>query len=226
MITTIIFDMDDTLFDEVDYCRSGFVAAAEYLAGRAGASAEEIFDSLWKQFSSGERQEVFNRALEELGIAYDDEFIGELVEFYRNHKPNIELPDESRDILEWLKDKYSLALLTDGFLPGQELKVEALGIEKYFKCIVYTERLGREFWKPSPAGYEKILEELNVEPGQTVCIADNEWKDFIVPNRLGMVSVQIIRPARIHLRASEHEDGKARYVINEILELEGIISSL
>ena len=32
MITTVVFDLDDTLYDEVEYCRSGFEAVAEFLA--------------------------------------------------------------------------------------------------------------------------------------------------------------------------------------------------
>jgi FMN phosphatase YigB (HAD superfamily) len=31
MITTVIFDLDDTLYDEIDYCKSGFMAVAEFL---------------------------------------------------------------------------------------------------------------------------------------------------------------------------------------------------
>jgi len=32
MITTVVFDLDDTLYDELDYCRSGFRAVAESVA--------------------------------------------------------------------------------------------------------------------------------------------------------------------------------------------------
>jgi len=32
MITTVIFDLDDTLYDEVEYRRSGFASVAEFLA--------------------------------------------------------------------------------------------------------------------------------------------------------------------------------------------------
>ena len=65
-------------------------------------------------------------------------------------------------VLKTLKKRYKLALLTDGYLPAQRLKVQALGIEKYFQAIVYTEELGREYWKPSTRGFENILKELVV----------------------------------------------------------------
>jgi len=35
MITTIVFDLDDTLYDEIDYCKSGFASVAEFIINRA-----------------------------------------------------------------------------------------------------------------------------------------------------------------------------------------------
>ena len=168
MITTIIFDLDDTLYDEIDYCRSAFGAVADFLADRPGyPTAGQIFETLWKQFTSGNHKTTFNAALEQLGIRYDTALIDRLIEVYRNHAPNIKLPKESEDVLRKLSRRYTLALLTDGFLPAQQLKVQTLGIEKYFKCIIYTEQLGREFWKPSPLGFEKLLQTLNAKPQNT-----------------------------------------------------------
>jgi FMN phosphatase YigB (HAD superfamily) len=35
MITTVVFDLDDTLYDEIEYCRSGFTSVAEFIVQRA-----------------------------------------------------------------------------------------------------------------------------------------------------------------------------------------------
>jgi putative hydrolase of the HAD superfamily len=227
MITTVVFDLDDTLYDEIEYCKSGFAAVAEFLANLPESpSAEHIFDALWGQFAVGNRTQTFNTALDELGISYDDEHVGKLVNIYRGHIPKIALPQDSRDVLCELSTKYSLALLTDGFLPGQQLKVQALGIEKYFKCIIYTEQLGRECWKPSPAGFEKIMQILKAEPENMVYIADNEKKDFIAPNKLDFLTVQLIRPARIHTDSSEQSDAAARYIIRKISQLPALLEKL
>ncbi len=227
MITTVVFDLDDTLYDEIDYCKSGFTAVAEFLAERPEAPpAERIFDALWEQFTAGNRTNTFNAALDELDISYDDNRIKEMVNVYRNHVPKIKLPEDSLDVLCELKVKYTLALLTDGFLPAQELKVQSLGNEKYFKCIVYTEQLGREFWKPSPAGFEKIIQILKAKPENTVYIADNEKKDFIAPNKLGFLTVQLIRSARIHTSISAESGDKAQSVIHEISQLPALLDEL
>lgn len=228
MITTVVFDLDDTLYDEIDYCRSGFGAAAEFLAGQPDTpSAERIFTALWRQFTSGNRSRTFNAALDELGVGYDQRRIGELIDVYRNHVPKIELPPDSRDILDKLSTKYTLALLTDGFLPAQQLKVQALGIERYFARIVYTEQLGRDCWKPSAAGFEQVLQDLGARPDSAVYVADNENKDFIAPNRLGFVTVQILRRNRIHTPACPGEPGgAARYVIHQINQLPVLLKGL
>jgi len=238
MITTVVFDLDDTLYDEIEYCKSGFAAVAEFLANPAMASAfdetslpeapstERIFGVLWEQFTTGNRTKTFNAALDELGIGYNDKLIGELIEIYRNHNPKITLPQDSRDVLCELSTKYTLALLTDGFLPAQKLKVQALGIEKYFKLIVYTEQLGRECWKPSPAGFEKIMQTLRAKPENTAYIADNEKKDFIAPNKLGFLTIQLIRPARIHTSVSVEPGAAAQHTIGQICQLSGLLEKL
>lgn len=227
MITTVVFDLDDTLYDEIEYCKSGFRVIADFLAEPSKTfPAEHIFDVLWKQFTAGNRRKIFDTALDELGISYDNELIEELVNVYRSHNPNLTLPQDSRDILCKLKAKYTLALITDGFLPAQQLKVKSLRIEDYFQCIVFTEQLGRDFWKPSPAGFEKIIEILNVKPENMVYIGDNEKKDFIAPNKLGFFTVQLIRPARLHTSIRNEKEAKAQFIINKISQLTALLNKL
>ncbi|MHC4499717.1 MAG: HAD family hydrolase [Planctomycetota bacterium] len=227
MIKTVIFDLDDTLYDELDYCKSGFASVADFLAALPQSPpADRIFDSLWQQFSSGNHKTTFNAALDDLAITYDDDLVAKLVETYRNHLPKITLPPDSESVLNSLSDKFTLALLTDGFLPAQKLKVRALGIEKYFKSIVYSEQLGREFWKPSPVAFEKIMQDLNTTPPNTACVADNEKKDFIAPNQLGCTTIQLIRPSRIHTESSTDPHAAPRHIIQNITHLPPLLQNL
>ena len=227
MITAVVFDLDDTLYDEVAYCKSGFAAVAEFLANLPKLPpAERIFAALWGQFNAGNRTRTFNAALDELYVSYDNELILKLVNVYRNHVPRIKLPQDSRDVLRKLSTKYKLAMLTDGFLPAQKLKVQALGIEKYFQSIIYTEQLGREYWKPSPLGFEKIMQVLNAKPENIAYVADNENKDFIAPNKLGFVTFKLIRPARIHTTISQESGAAARYIIYKINQLPGFLEEI
>ncbi len=226
MITTVVFDLDDTLYDEVDYCKSGFHAIAEYLDGRLKMpSSDRIFAALWSQFSIGNHKTTIDAALDELELPCDENLVRELVEVYRSHIPKIKLPEDSLQVLDKLKPKYTLALLTDGYLPGQQLKVKSLSIEEYFNVIVYTEQLGRECWKPSPAGFEKLIETLGERPKNMVYVADNGKKDFIAPNRLGFMTVQLIRPARLHTSGSEDSDAAAQHIIHQIGQLPPLLKA-
>lgn len=227
MLTTVVFDLDDTLYDEIEYCKSGFTAVADFLADLPDTPpGEHIFDTLWTQFTSGNRTKTFNTTLDQLSITYDDKFVQELIKVYRNHIPKITLPADSKEVLCQLSGKYTLALLTDGFLPAQQLKVQALEIEGYFKCIIYTEELGRKFWKPSPVGFEKLIADLNTKAETTCYVADNAKKDFIAPNKLGILAIQLIRPARIHTESSPEPAGQPQYTIHKISQLPELLGRL
>ena len=85
MITTVIFDLDDTLYDEIEYCKSGFRTVADFLANLSSAPATDIFNVLWNQFAAGNRKNTFNKTLDEIRIEYDDNLIQKLINVYRNH---------------------------------------------------------------------------------------------------------------------------------------------
>lgn len=224
MISSVVFDLDDTLYNEIDYCRSGFLATARFIANALDIHcANDLFVALWKQFTGGNRTETFNAALDELGLPYDGPFIAQLVGVYRNHWPDIGLPLDSRRTLDALRDTHALALLTDGFLPAQRLKVEALGIESYFKTIIYTEELGRSSWKPSPVGFERLAAELNVPFEEMVYVGDNERKDFIAPNQLGMLTVQVRRRTPLHTRPGSTPLARAILRIDRIDDLPTVL---
>jgi putative hydrolase of the HAD superfamily len=227
MMAAVVFDLDDTLYDEIDYCRSGFLSVSRFLAKLSDvACSDDVFACLWRHFGSGNRTRTFNAALDELGIAHNEHLIAQLVEVYRQHRPAISLPADSRAVLDELKNTHALALLTDGFMPAQQLKVHALGIEPYFQAIVYTEELGRQFWKPSPAGFERLRETLDVPPEQMVYVADNESKDFIAPNQLGMLTIQVLRPARLHRDPGAQPGAAAKLRIDRLSELSVVLHSV
>lgn len=227
MLNTVLFDLDDTLYDEVDYCRSGFKAVAHFLDDTLGrGQSTALFETLWRVFESGNRTTTFNEALAALELEADASLIRSLIRVYRNHKPNLRLPRDSRRILRELRSTYRLGLLTDGYLPAQKLKVRALKLQDCFEHILYTEHLGRAAWKPSPLGFERLLAEMNIPPHQAVYVGDNAAKDFLAPNRLGMVSVQIHRPLGLHTAPPEHDRGAARYRLTGLDDLPGLLQSL
>ncbi|MCF7973763.1 MAG: HAD family hydrolase [Phycisphaerae bacterium] len=228
MITTVIFDLDDTLYDEIDYCKSGFTAVARYLSHTFSrkVTTDLAYTTLWDIFEGGEHNQTFNQALSALDIPYDDKFIRGLILIYRKHIPKLLLPRESRQVLTSLKQDFTLALLTDGYLPGQRLKVKALGIQTYFKHILYTEQLGRQFWKPSPAGFETLSRVLDCPYDAMVYVGDNILKDFQAPNQLGMTSIQVVRDLGVHRQSQDDPAALPQYKLTSLSDLPPLLAQL
>ncbi|MBI9017506.1 MAG: HAD family hydrolase [Phycisphaerae bacterium] len=232
MLECLIFDMDDTLYDEINYCRSGYRVISHAISAMLApgtqrtVSSAEIFDFIWNQFQNGDRSRIFNDTLDNFYIPYDSKVITDLVKIYRDHSPIISLDPADADILTQLRGKYKLALLSDGFLPAQQLKADALGLDKYFDMILFTESIRRDAWKPSPLGYQKILTDLNITTNCWAYIADNETKDFIYPNAAGATSIKLNRPNKVHIKPAPNLQACPQYSIDSLAQLPQILSSL
>jgi putative hydrolase of the HAD superfamily len=217
-IKAIIFDLDDTLYPERDYVRSGYGAVGRYLRETLGRE-ERFEDWVWQRFCRGETANAFDALSEHFQLALTGDQILELVMTYRQHTPDIHPYDGVLDLLSELGGNHRLGLVSDGFLPAQRLKLEALKLERFFDAVVFTEETGREFWKPSPVGFERISELLAVPHESCAYVSDNPAKDFIAPNALGWLTIQYIRPDQIHSDNPAPPGGDPQIVIRLPAEL-------
>ncbi len=194
-VSRIVFDLDDTLYLERDFVRSGFAVVAE--AVRVRHEVDGFRNAAEKLFDTGRRGDVFNRALEELGAQPTAADIAELVDVYRSHAPRIELAPDAARLFAELHTRFPahsrIALISDGPAATQARKLDALGIAKKFNSIVLTGHWGAEFSKPHPRAFLETARRLGGSPEQFVYIADNRAKDFIQPRRLGWRSICIRR---------------------------------
>ena len=126
-------------------------------------------------------------------------------------------------MLTELRTRVRLALLSDGFLPAQQLKLDALGLRPHFEQIVFTEELGRDAWKPSPTGFQLLQNRLDLPPESLVYVSDNPRKDFVAPNHLGWQTIQLRCPNQVHSAASPAEDGHPQVVVDSIRELRSVL---
>lgn len=223
-VRAVVFDLDDTLYPEMQYVKSGFSAVAGQLA-RPGYDQKVVFELLCSAFETGPRDRVFNSVLPRIGSVDDPQVVAELVGVYRCHRPQLALEEEIRRLLARLGADYKLGLLTDGYLPAQQLKVRSLGLESFFDAIIYTEQLGREFWKPSARSFELMAERLAAPAASCVYVADNLAKDFVGPNRLGWQSIHLDRPDGMHNNDSIPQDGQAQVAVHTIGQLAELIGS-
>ena len=145
--------------------------------------------------------------------------MAELITRYREHRPDIQLASEVREMLEGLRGRYKLGLLTDGYLPAQKLKVAALEIENCFDYIVYTEELGRAHWKPSSLGFERMVAALDCSHKHCVYVGDNPAKDFIAPNQLGWMTIQLRTSQGIYHDQATSEPASADRTFSDMVEM-------
>jgi putative hydrolase of the HAD superfamily len=221
-IRVVVFDLDDTLFSEAQYVRCGYQAVAECLTGPK-YNKKKVFQMLWKVFERGPRNRVFNNVLEQMGQGVSESQIAALISVYRSHRPNIQLEPEMMGVLAELRKTCKLGLITDGYLPAQRYKVEALRLEQWLDHIIYTEELGRTFWKPAAKAFELMAEHFACGHAECVYVADNIVKDFIAPNRLGWLTVQIQRPDRIHGDVKPPAGGRPKKIITKIEDLKALL---
>jgi putative hydrolase of the HAD superfamily len=192
MPAVIVFDLDDTLYLERDFVRSGFVAVEGWISDNFGVCG--FFERAWTLFEHGRRGDIFDRVLSALSIQSNPDLIRHLVDIYRRHVPQIRLASDAEEALAAVCPRCRTALLTDGPGSTQARKVEALGLIGRLRPIVYTDDFGRGMWKPHPRGFVAIQDEFGLPAHEFVYVADNPIKDFVTPRRLGWKTVRVRRP--------------------------------
>ena len=195
-VKMVALDLDDTLYLERDYVRSGFRAVDAHLrlnhgiAGFLGA-ASDIFDT-------GVRGLIFNEALLTLRQEPDPGLVGSLVSIYRAHDPAISLLPDVLPFLGWARARYFVAVLTDGYTIAQRQKLRALGLPALVDEIVVCDELGSDCWKPSCVPFDRLLASSGCQAAEAVYVGDNPGKDVAGPRAAGWRSVLVRRVGAEH----------------------------
>ena len=181
-IKGVIFDLDDTLYSEKDYVRSGYRAVSDYLGG----GYEEI---LWEFFEEG--KPAIDELLKNLGL---EEKKKAVLDIYRLHKPEIHLYPGAAEMIAYLKNKgIKIGIITDGRPEGQRNKIEALKLN--VDDVIITDELGgTQFRKPCDIAFRIIQTRWRLNPTDIVYVGDNPVKDFQAPRQLGMKSICFVSP--------------------------------
>ena len=187
----VCFDLDDTLYKEIDYLKSAYREIASYAADYCrGCSDSPIilsvkaYEAMLLAYKEG--QNAFERLNAFLGINLP---ISQYLQIYRMHKPNIRLSKSAVSALNSLKSpECIIGLITDGRSVQQRNKVEALGLNRWIidEDFLISEEFGSE--KPTSANYEYFMKRYP-ESDEFMYVGDNLKKDFIAPNALGWQTV-------------------------------------
>ena len=190
-----VFDIDDTLYLERDYVRSGFDAVGEHLCKER--RTRDFSKVAWALFEAGIRGNTFDLALKSLGLPHSPADIDRLIRVYREHAPNIEMLPDARTAVEQAQAQGPLAFITDGPLVSQTAKAKALGLHVLDALLIYTAEYGEGFGKPNPRAFVAVEERFG-SAYKYVYYADNPAKDFITPRKRQWMTVRMRRPGGLH----------------------------
>jgi putative hydrolase of the HAD superfamily len=225
----VLFDLDHTLWDYVINCSE----ALDDLYHRYGLSARgvpthrqfhetftRVNNELWDKYDRGLihrdviRLERFHRVFMEFGL--DDMPMSLKVsgDYLKESPTRGNLIPHAKEILDYLFPTYPLFVITNGFDEIQATKLSSSGIEKYFKKVFTSEKVGHK--KPSREIFDHVLKEFGFQSHQAIMIGDNLLTD-IAGARNADVDQVFFNPEKIA------HDEKVTYEISRLEELRNIL---
>jgi len=199
VITTILFDLGGTLWDDYASEQELWGYMREELAKlgikHTDAEFEELMNRaiqsyapsltraiLWSAVDGdyGLYQKVLRKIINRIKLSLSEGF-HERTQLY----PGV------RDMLEGLQGKYKLAVASNNFTLANGW-LRGFGIDRYFDFIGLSEELW--LFKPDARFYLHILEGVGADPRESVMVGDRLDNDIFPCNRLGMVTVRVLSP--------------------------------
>lgn len=222
MIKVVAFDLDDTLYYELDYVKSGFKSVSNYISRKYDIDFNIFYNQLLEILETEGRGKTFDIALNYFNLPLTE--VEEMLMIYRNHIPvNLKLYPDAERMLRKLKGKYNLGLITDGCSTVQWIKIKSLGLKNIIDEIIVTDDFGADKRKPSSFAYLKLIERFKVNPEEIIYIGDNPEKDFVTARKLGLKTVRVIHKKGMHINKRLSSEYEADYEITSLDELELIL---
>ena len=116
------------------------------------------------------------------------------------------------------------AILTDGQYEVQKIKTNVIGARDFFQTIIYTDKLGKDYWNPNTKGFELLKEKFNVEYEEMLYVGDNPMKDFYISKNIPIHTARVMRDDAIYQNESYLEDVMEEYTFNDFRDLWNILS--
>ena len=198
----LFFDLDHTLWDYDRNVRESLSELFQiYTLQDVGIpSFDQFFTSfhavnyqLWDDYNLGKidknglRSQRFPRIFSHAGgdanaipTPFEEDFMHRT-----SSKPH--LFPYSKEILDYLKQRYRVHIITNGFDESQAKKMRSSGITDYFELVVTSETTG--FKKPDPRIFYHALEQLNAEASTCLMIGDNPNSDILGAQRAAIDQV-------------------------------------
>ncbi len=212
----VIFDMDNTLIDR----RKAFLRLCDYLIETYGidypfeVTREELIDYMIEIDANGYGglQNVIPKLSRVWKLPHSvEEFIEERNNIFGQFT---ELYPETLEVLEVLKKKYKMGMITNGYSSVQREKITIAKIGHYFDDIIVSGE--EEFEKPEQGIFLKACNNLGVAPEDAVYVGD------YYPNDIAGALSANLKPIWI----TENPDEHPQYQGIRVKRLKGILDYL
>ncbi|WP_109299504.1 YjjG family noncanonical pyrimidine nucleotidase [Aquimarina sp. AU474] len=199
VIKHIFFDLDHTLWDFDKNSSLAFeMVFNKFQINREIDSFLEVYQPInmkyWKLYREEKvsKKELRRGRLIDAFTALDTQFsleiIDQMSEDYISFLPlNNYLIEGAKDLLEYLKPKYEMHIITNGFREVQQNKLSNSEIKEYFKTITNSEEVGVK--KPNPIIFEHAMKVSGAETGNSIMIGDNYEADILGAEALGLRTI-------------------------------------
>ena len=221
----IFFDLDRTLWDfdaaaEVAFERIYEKYNLKSLGIPSAHEFHEVYhplnEQLWvlyraDQITKAELNRTrFLKPLEHYGI-HDTDLADHLSEDYVYWSPRIvRLVPGTMELLDYLKPKYHLHLITNGFQEVQHTKLSGSGMEPYFDTLTVSEEVGVK--KPNPEIFHYALRKAQAKAEESLMIGDEMAVDIDGARMAGMDTL-LFNPKR------EIVEGERTFEVHDLLEV-------
>jgi len=177
--TAVIFDLDDTMYNEVEYLKSAYKQIAREVKSQ---DWKTVYACMFSLYRNG--KDVFEWLENEFEVSKKD-----LILKYRQHQPEIKALPGLNEFLSKIKEKGAkIGILSDGRTATQYRKIQALGFTDLADLVIISEEFGSE--KPNTANYSVFTKKFEVNT--YYYIADNTKKDFVTPNKMGWQTLGLL----------------------------------
>jgi putative hydrolase of the HAD superfamily len=161
--------------------------------------------------------EIWRRTL--LACGFDDAALMRLAfeAFYERTIAGYHLYEDAAEMLESLRGRLPLALITNGAVDTQWEKLRAVGLDHAFDAVVLSADLG--IAKPDPAIFHVALDKLGVAPERVWHVGDSLRTDIAGAKAAGLTAVWLNRAVAPRPDDATEPD----YEIASLLELPALI---
>ncbi|WP_226674814.1 HAD family hydrolase [Rossellomorea aquimaris] len=165
------------------------------------------------------RKMAWTLGLESLGVS-DAKLGEELSEKFREERGQRPyVYEDTFHVLDEVKDRYKLLLLTNGSPHLQNTKLDKTPeLLPYFEEIIISGNVGKG--KPDPSMFQHALERLKLHKDEVIMVGDNLNTDILGASRLGIRTIWINR--------SQKKPDKVipDYEVKELHEVIGIVNNM